>query len=92
MLVYSFLLSIIFPQTKNSTDPDSIYVCQLWKLCAHTDNGAANITNAIVEPNVGSRGQTFAFLVEYVVLNKTSAGRIEYTIIPPIGYPIGIKY
>eukprot|EP01112_Ceratiomyxa_fruticulosa_P018331 TRINITY_DN583_c0_g1_i1.p1 TRINITY_DN583_c0_g1~~TRINITY_DN583_c0_g1_i1.p1 ORF type:complete len:267 (+),score=65.91 TRINITY_DN583_c0_g1_i1:108-803(+) len=70
-------------------DPDSIYLCQIIKLCPVVSGGEVNITNFYVSPTQGPTGTTFVVTLEYTVLSPTSTGLIAVTVVPNNAEPFG---
>jgi len=79
----------VFVDVINKTDPDPIYICQLFGVCGHVDGGKVNIISATVDPKSGPQGTVFNITMVYKVLNNTGPGLLVVDIIPPdTGFPI----
>lgn len=81
-----------FKMALNKSNMDSIYFCELLKICRSKDNGDALITSLIFKPNVVKHGSTFNADIYYISLNGTGTGELAMHIHTPDNKQIEYSY
>ena len=71
---------------------DSIYFCQLLKVCGSNENGDALITSLIFKPNKVKFGSVFNADIYYISLNGTGSGELAMSIKTPDNKKIYYSY
>jgi len=69
-------------------DPDPIFICEEFALCAIYNGGNATISRTVVSPPYGPEGTTFTLTMYYTVVKHTSPGLLSVFINPPDGFPM----
>ena len=72
-----------FAWALEKADLDPIYMCQLLKICPHSDLGKAEIKELSVNPTTGKLGDTFIIAVGFEVFNSTSVGTFHVAVDGP---------
>jgi len=70
-------------------DPDPIFICEEFSMCAVVENGAVNITKTVISPAKGSQGTEFTLGIFYTVINATGPGLLTVFVQPPSDFPMG---
>jgi len=73
----------------NYEDPDPIYICQVFDMCAEVDGGVVNITKTIITPAKGAQGTEFTLGILYTVIKPIGPGLLTVYVQPPQDMPLG---